>query len=44
MLQKSGEIISDIICSDLEPTETTIELSFAVLSVKHTVKRTSKKE
>jgi hypothetical protein len=23
MLQKSGEIISDIICSDLEPTETT---------------------
>jgi hypothetical protein len=46
MLQKSGEIISDIICSDLEPTETetTIELNLAVLSVKHTVKRTSKKE
>jgi len=45
MLQKSGEIISDIICSDLEPTETetTIELNLAVLSVKHTVKRTSKK-
>ena len=46
MLQKSGEIISDIICRDLEPseTETTIELNLAVLSVKHTVKRTTKKE
>ena len=46
MLQKSGEIISDIICSDLESieTETTIELNLAVLSVKHTVKRTTKKE
>ncbi len=45
MLQKSGEIISDIICSDLEPTETetTVELNLAVLSVKHTVKRTKKK-
>jgi hypothetical protein len=44
MLQKSGEIISDILCSDLEPseTETTIELNLAVLSVKHTVKRTCK--
>jgi hypothetical protein len=46
MLQKSGEIISDILCSDLEAseTETTIELNLAVLSVKHTVKRISKKE
>jgi len=46
MLQKSGEIISDFICGDLEPseTETTIELNLAVLSVKHTVKRTSKKQ
>jgi hypothetical protein len=46
MLQKSGEIISDILCSDLETTETetTVELNLAVLSVKHTVKRTSKKE
>ncbi len=45
MLQKSGEIISDIICSDLEPTETetTIELNLAVLSMKHTVKRTKNK-
>jgi len=46
MLQKSGEIISDIICGDLETTktETTIELNLAVLSLKHTVKRTSKNE
>jgi hypothetical protein len=46
MLQKSGEIISDIICSDLKPseTETTIELNLAVLSVKHTVNRVSKKD
>jgi hypothetical protein len=46
MLQKSGEIISDIICGDLatSETETTVELNLAVLSVKHTVKRTSKKE
>lgn len=41
MLQRSGEIISDIIGTDLDTTETetTIELNLAVLSVKHTVKR-----
>lgn len=46
MLQRSGEIISDIIGTDLETTgtETTIELNLAVLSVKHTVKRKPKKE
>ena len=46
MLQKSGEIISDIICGDLETTttETTVELNFAILSVKHTIKRTAKKK
>ena len=46
MLQKSGEIISGFISSDLKPTETetTIELNLALLSVKHTVKRTAKKE
>ena len=44
MLQKSGEIISDIICSDLQPTETetTVKLNLAVLSIEHTVKRTTK--
>ena len=44
MLQKSGEIISDIICSDLTPTETetTVKLNLALLSIEHTVKRASK--
>jgi hypothetical protein len=44
MLQKSGEIISDLLCNDLEPseTETTVEFNLAVFSVKHTVKRTNK--
>ncbi|MDR1937914.1 MAG: ORF6N domain-containing protein [Tannerellaceae bacterium] len=46
MLRRTGEIISDIITPALEitDTETTVELNLAVLSVKHTVKRTSKKE
>ncbi|OAV73853.1 ORF6N domain protein [Bacteroidales bacterium Barb7] len=46
MLQKSGEIISDIICSDFETTdtETTIELNLFMLGVKHTIKRKPKKE
>lgn len=41
MLQKSGEIIADIISSDFETTETetTVELNLAILSVKHTIKR-----
>ncbi|MDR3246233.1 MAG: ORF6N domain-containing protein [Prevotellaceae bacterium] len=45
MLQRSGEIISDIICGDLKTieTETTVELNLAILSVKHTVKKMSKK-
>lgn len=45
MLQKSGEIIADIISSDFETTdtETTVELNLAILSVKHTIKRKSKK-
>ncbi len=46
MLQKSGEIMSDIICSDFETTntETTIELNLFVLGLKHTIKRKPKKE
>ena len=45
MLQKSGEIMSDIICSDFETTdtETTLELNLFVLGVKHTIKRKPKK-
>jgi hypothetical protein len=46
MLQKGGEIISEMLCRDLETTdtETTVEFNLAVFSVKHTVKRTSKKK
>jgi ORF6N domain. len=46
MLQRSGEIISDIIGNDFETsgTETTIEINLAVLFVKHVIKREPKKE
>jgi hypothetical protein len=46
MFRRTGEIISDIITPALEitDTETSVALNLAVLSVKHTVKRTSKKE
>jgi hypothetical protein len=46
MLQRTGEIISDIINPALEvtDTETTLKFNLAVLSIEHTVKRTSKKE
>ena len=46
MLQKSGGIISDQLLSDLETTatETTVKVNLAVLSLEHTVKRTSKKK
>ncbi len=41
LMQKSGEIMSDILGSELSTsdTETTIELNLAVLKLKHTVKR-----
>ena len=41
LLKKSGEIISDILRESIETTETetSIELNFAVLKVKHTIKR-----
>lgn len=40
-MQKSGEIISDIFADDLDlsESETSIELNFAVLKFKHTIKR-----
>ncbi|GHT21389.1 hypothetical protein FACS189430_01340 [Bacteroidia bacterium] len=46
LLQRTGEMISDLITPTLEvtDTETTVELNLAVLSVKRTVKRTSKKK
>lgn len=41
LMQKGGEIMSDILGEDLETndTETSIELNFAVLKFKHTIKR-----
>lgn len=39
LMQKSGEIISELLDNDLQSseTETTIELNFAVLKFKHTI-------
>ncbi|KAA6323860.1 hypothetical protein EZS27_026745 [termite gut metagenome] len=41
LMQKSGEIIADLLDEDMRTsgTETTIELNFAVLKFKHTIKR-----
>lgn len=41
LMQKSGEIIAELLGDDqtITDTETTIELNFAVLKFKHTVKR-----
>ncbi|MFR4026923.1 MAG: hypothetical protein ACLTZY_15995 [Alistipes indistinctus] len=40
-MQKSGEIMADLFGEDMQTTdtETEIELNFAVLKLKHTVKR-----
>jgi hypothetical protein len=42
LMQKSGEIIADLLGDDLKTsrTETSIELNLALLKVKHTIKRT----
>ena len=44
MMQKSGELISDILSDDFKTvgTETTIEFNLSVLKVKHTVKKKPK--
>ena len=44
LMQKSGEIISELLDNDLQTneSETTIELNFAVLKFKHTVKKGNK--
>ena len=44
LMQRAGEIITDIFADDLEPleSETTYELNFAVLKFKHTVKKERK--
>jgi hypothetical protein len=41
LMQKSGELIADIFDDDLQTsdTETSIELNFAVLKFKHTIKK-----
>jgi len=46
LMQKTGEIITDIFADDLEPlaSETTIELNFAILKFKHTITRDRKKK
>lgn len=46
LMQRSGDIISDLLGEDLQTTdtETSIELNFAVLKFKHTIKRKSDKK
>ena len=46
LMQKTGEIITDIFADELEPSEseTTIELNFAMLKFKHTMKKKKKTE
>jgi len=41
LMQKSGEIISELLDNDLvtNESETTIEINFAVLKFKHTIKK-----
>ncbi|HPS27458.1 MAG TPA: ORF6N domain-containing protein, partial [Bacteroidales bacterium] len=41
LMQKSGEIIAEILDNDLDlnETETSIEINFAVLKFKHTIKK-----
>ncbi|MFB9119989.1 ORF6N domain-containing protein [Bergeyella porcorum] len=45
LMQKSGEIISEILGEEMKTTdtETTVELNFAVLKLKHTIKRKTDK-
>lgn len=44
LMQKSGEIMADLFGEDMQTseTETEIELNFAVLKLKHTIKRKDK--
>ena len=46
LMQKTGEMITDIFADDLETleSESTIEINFALLKVKHTIKRGRKKK
>ena len=44
LLKRSGKILSEVLDEHLQTsdTETTIEVNFAMLKIKHTVKRKSK--
>jgi hypothetical protein len=46
LMQKSGEIFSELIASDIpvSGTETTVEINFAVMKFRHTVKKEKNKE
>lgn len=46
LMQKSGDIIADLLGEDMQTsdTETSIELNFAVLKFKHTIKRKNDKK
>lgn len=43
LMQRSGELIAEVLEDDLQTSEaeTTIELNFAVLKIKHTIKKKS---
>jgi hypothetical protein len=46
LMQKSGDIFSELVAADMpvSGTETTLEINFAVMKFRHTVKREKKKE
>ena len=46
LLQKSGEILADVLDDDLEVSgeETTIEVNFAIMKIKHKIKRSKRKQ
>ena len=46
LMQRSGEIFSELIASDIpvSGTETTLEINFAVMKFKHTVKKEKKEK
>ena len=45
LMQKSGEILADVLDDDFEISgeETTIEVNFAIMKIKHTIKRSKRK-
>lgn len=45
LMQKSGEILADLLDDNLEVSgeETTIEINFAIMKIKHTIKRNKQK-